>query len=102
MQALQLAGLQKTVNYVYEGNACYRQKLDEHGVKPSDIKSLDDIKLLPFTTKQDLRDNYPFKLFTASPEDIVEYHATSGTTGRALRVALTTTGALNKNIIIFR
>lgn len=89
MQSLQLAGLQKTVNYVYERNSYYRQKLDELGVKPSDIKSLDDIKLLPFTTKQDLRDNYPFKLFTASPEEIVEYHATSGTTGKPIAVGYT-------------
>jgi phenylacetate-CoA ligase len=58
-------------------------------VKPSDIKSLDDIKLLPFTTKQDLRDNYPFKLFCASPKEIVEYHATSGTTGKPIAVGYT-------------
>ena len=89
MQSLQLARLQKTVNYVYERNNYYRQKLDELGVKPSDIKSLDDIKLLPFTTKQDLRDNYPFKLFTASQEEIVEYHATSGTTGKPIAVGYT-------------
>lgn len=89
MQSLQLTGLQKTVNYVYERNSYYRKKLDELGVKPSDIKSLDDIKLLPFTTKQDLRDNYPFKLFTASPEEIVEYHATSGTTGKPIAVGYT-------------
>ncbi len=89
MQALQLAGLQKTVNYVYERNSYYRQKLDDLGVKPGDIKSLDDIKLLPFTTKQDLRDNYPFKLFTASPEEIIEYHATSGTTGKPIAVGYT-------------
>ncbi|NOR50839.1 MAG: AMP-binding protein [Desulfuromonadales bacterium] len=89
MQALQLAGLQKTVSYIYERNASYRQKLDDHGVKPSNIKSLDDIKLLPFTTKQDLRDNYPFKLFSASPKEIVEYHATSGTTGKPIAVGYT-------------
>ncbi len=89
MQALQLAGLQKTVSYVYERNSYYRQKLDGLGVKPSDIKSLDDIKLLPFTTKQDLRDNYPFKLFSASPKEIVEYHATSGTTGKPIAVGYT-------------
>jgi phenylacetate-CoA ligase len=89
MQALQLAALQKTVSYVYERNTYYRQKLDAIGVKPSDIKSLDDIRLLPFTTKQDLRDNYPFKLFTAPPEEIVEYHATSGTTGKPIAVGYT-------------
>ena len=89
MQALQLAGLQKTVNTVYEKNTYYRQKLDELGIKPGDIKSLDDIKLLPFTTKQDLRDNYPFKLFTAPAKEIVEYHATSGTTGKPIAVGYT-------------
>lgn len=89
MQALQLARLQETVSYVYAGNSYYRQKLDDLGVKPGDIKSLDDIKRLPFTTKQDLRDNYPFKLFTASPKEIVEYHATSGTTGKPIAVGYT-------------
>jgi len=89
MQAIQLAALQKTVNYVYARNTHYRQKLDEMGVKPADIKSLADIKLLPFTTKQDLRDNYPFRLFTADPEEIVEYHATSGTTGKPVVVGYT-------------
>ena len=89
MQALQLGRLQETVSYVYEKNTHYRQKLDEMGVKPSHIKSLTDIKLLPFTTKQDLRDNYPFNLFTAAPEEIVEYHATSGTTGKPVVVGYT-------------
>jgi phenylacetate-CoA ligase len=64
-------------------------RLDEAGVKPSDIKSLDDIRRLPFTVKDDLRDNYPFKLFTAPCEDIVEYHATSGTTGKPIIVGYT-------------
>ncbi len=89
MQALQLKRLQDTLSYVYEGNSYYRQKLDALGVKPGDIRSLADIKLLPFTTKQDLRDNYPFKLFTASPQEIVEYHATSGTTGKPIAVGYT-------------
>ncbi len=89
MQALQLKRLQETVSYVYEGNRHYRQKLDALGIKPGDIKSLDDIKNLPFTTKQDLRDNYPFNLFTAPPKDIIEYHATSGTTGKPIAVGYT-------------
>jgi phenylacetate-CoA ligase len=58
-------------------------------VKPVDIRSLDDIRRLPFTTKRDIRDNYPFKLFTAPQEDIVEYHATSGTTGKPVVVGYT-------------
>lgn len=89
MQEIQLARLQKTVNYVYEHNTFYRKKLDEQGVKPGDIRSLADIKRLPFTTKQDIRDNYPFNLFTAPQEEVVEYHATSGTTGKPVVVGYT-------------
>jgi phenylacetate-CoA ligase len=89
MQQIQLSRLQKTVSYIYEKNAFYRKKLDDLGVKPGLIRTLKDIKNLPFTTKQDIRDNYPFKLFTASQEDIVEYHATSGTTGKPVVVGYT-------------
>jgi len=89
MQGIQLGRLQKTVSYVYDKNRVYRKKLDAAGVKPSDIKSLDDIRRLPFTVKDDLRENYPFNLFTASQEDIVEYHATSGTTGKPIVVGYT-------------
>jgi len=89
MRDIQLARLQKTVGYVYGKNAVYRKKFDELGVKPGDINSLDDIRRLPFTTKQDIRDNYPFNLFTATREDIVEFHATSGTTGKPVVVGYT-------------
>ena len=89
MQGIQLGRLQKTVGYVYEKNPVYRKRLDAAGVKPSDIKSLDDIRRLPFTVKDDLRDNYPFNLFTAAQEDVVEYHATSGTTGKPIVVGYT-------------
>ena len=89
MQSIQLDRLQKTVSYVYEHNQVYKQKLLEAGVKPADIKSLDDIRRLPFTVKDDLRDNYPFKLFSASRDDIIEYHATSGTTGKPIVVGYT-------------
>ena len=89
MQSIQLGRLQKTVSYAYEQNLVYKKRLDEAGVKPSDIKSLDDIRRLPFTLKDDLRDNYPFNLFSASRDDIVEYHATSGTTGKPIVVGYT-------------
>ena len=89
MQGIQLDRLQKTVSNVYDNNPVYKKRLDEVGVKPSHIKSLADIKLLPFTVKDDLRDNYPFNLFTAAQEDIVEYHATSGTTGKPIVVGYT-------------
>ncbi len=89
MQAIQLGRLQQTVKYVYEKNPLYRQRLDDNGVRPDNIRSLDDIRRLPFTTKTDIRDNYPFNLFTAAPEEIVEYHATSGTTGKPVVVGYT-------------
>lgn len=89
MQSIQLGRLQKTVSDVYDKNPVYKKKLDEAGVKPSDIRSLDDIRRLPFTIKDDLRDNYPFDLFTAAREDIIEYHATSGTTGKPIVVGYT-------------
>jgi phenylacetate-CoA ligase len=74
---------------VYEHNQVYKKRLQKAGVTPSDIKSLDDIRRLPFTVKDDLRDTYPFKLFSASRDDIVEYHATSGTTGKPIVVGYT-------------
>jgi phenylacetate-CoA ligase len=89
MRQIQLGRLQKTVSYVYDKNAIYKTRLDEAGVKPVDLRSLDDIRRLPFTTKRDIRDNYPFNLFTAPQEDIVEYHATSGTTGKPVVVGYT-------------
>ena len=89
MQAIQLGRLQKTVSYVYENNPHYRKKLDELEIKPASIRTLKDIRRIPFTTKQDIRDNYPFKLFTAPQEEIVEYHATSGTTGKPVVVGYT-------------
>jgi phenylacetate-CoA ligase len=89
MQAIQLGRLQKTVSYVYENNPHYRKKFDELEIKPESIRTLKDIRRIPFTTKQDIRDNYPFKLFTAPQEEIVEYHATSGTTGKPVVVGYT-------------
>lgn len=85
----QLASLQKTVKRVYEKVPFYREKFEEKGLEPGDIKSLEDLKHLPFTTKQDLRDNYPFGLFTVPQEDLVRIHASSGTTGKPTVVGYT-------------
>ncbi len=74
--------LQKLVHTVYHKVSFYRNKLDQLGIKPDDIRDLSDLQQLPFTTKQDLRDNYPFGLFALSIDDIVRLHASSGTTGR--------------------
>ena len=82
MRALQLEKLKKTVKYEYDNVAPYRKKMDDAGVRPEDIKTLEDIRLLPFTTKEDLAANYPRGLFAAKNEDIVRVHASSGTTGK--------------------
>ena len=82
MQELQLKRLQQTVAYEYANVAPYREKMDAAGVKPEDIKTLDDIRKLPFTTKEDFAANYPTGLFAAPKEEIVRIHASSGTTGK--------------------
>jgi len=78
---LQLRRLKMTVARCYALQAPYRAKMEEAGVKPEDIRTLEDIRYLPFVTKKDLRDHYPKGFFAADPEDIVRIHATSGTTG---------------------
>ena len=75
MKRLQSERLVKLVEYVYNNVEFYRKRMDEHGVKPSDIKGIDDIVKLPYTTKDDLRDTYPFGLFAAPHSDIVRIHA---------------------------
>ncbi|MDF2485403.1 MAG: paaK [Herbinix sp.] len=89
MEELQLQRLQETVVRVYEKVPAYRAKMDEAGIAPEDIKSLEDLKKLPFTNKKDLRDNYPFGLFTVPKKDLVRIHASSGTTGKPTVVGYT-------------
>ena len=89
MEALQLQRLQETVQRVYEKVEPYRRKMDECGIKPQDIKSLKDLSRLPFVTKQDLRDNYPFGLFAVPKEELLRIHASSGTTGKPTVVGYT-------------
>lgn len=89
IEEIQLSRLQETVNRVYEKVAPYREKMDKIGIKPSDIKSLKDLSKLPFVTKQDLRDNYPFGLFAVPKKDLVRIHASSGTTGKPTVVGYT-------------
>ena len=88
-KALQSERLVKLVKYVYDNVPFYRARMDSVGVSPDDIKSIDDIVKLPFTTKDDLRDNYPFGLFAVPQKDIVRIHASSGTTGKATVVGYT-------------
>lgn len=89
LRALQLERLQWTVRHAYENVALYRRKFDEAGVGPDDIRTLDDIRLLPFTTKADLRETYPFGMFAVPMADVRRIHASSGTTGRPTVVGYT-------------
>ncbi|NCC49200.1 MAG: phenylacetate--CoA ligase family protein, partial [Clostridia bacterium] len=89
MRTLQLQRLQETVSRAYERVPFYRRKLDESGLKPSDIQSLADLSRIPMTVKTDLRDQYPFGLMAVPQRDIVRYHASSGTTGKPIVVGYT-------------
>jgi phenylacetate-CoA ligase len=82
MAAFQLGRLKWTVNHAYQGSTFYRKKLVDAGVKPEDIKSLDDLQRLPFTTAQDLQEHYPWPLISVPFDRIVRLHASTGTTGR--------------------
>lgn len=89
LQELQLERLRNTVDRLYRQVPFYRKKLDEIGYRPGDIRSLEDLRRLPFTAKDDLRDNYPFGLFAVPLRDIVRIHASSGTTGKPTVVGYT-------------
>lgn len=86
---LQSARLKKMVSHVYHNVEFYRKKMQKMGLEPGDIKGIDDLSKLPFTTKNDLRDNYPFGLFAVPQSEIVRIHASSGTTGKATVVGYT-------------
>lgn len=89
LQELQLERLKRMVNRIYHDVPFYRNKFQEKGLMPEDVRSLDDLQKLPFTTKVDLRDNYPYGLFTVPLEQIVRIHASSGTTGKPTVVGYT-------------
>lgn len=89
IESIQLERLLETVNRVYDKVEPYRKKMEEAGVKPSHIKTLKDLEKLPFVTKQDMRDNYPFGLFAVPKEKLVRIHASSGTTGKPTVVGYT-------------
>lgn len=102
MEALQLERLRKTVSRVYERVPFYRGKFDEVGVKPQEITSLADLTRLPFTTKKDLRDHYPFGLFAAKREEIIRLHASSGTSGKPTVVGYTRNDVENWATVVAR
>jgi phenylacetate-CoA ligase len=89
LEAIQLRRLQATVQRVCATVPFYRNKFEQAGISPADIRSLSDLKRLPFTTKQDLRDNYPFGMFAVPMDNVVRIHASSGTTGKPTVVGYT-------------
>ena len=89
IKRLQSERLVKTVKRVYERVPIYRERMDQAGVTPDDIKSVDDLYKLPFTSKQDLRDTYPYGMFAVPMEDVARMHASSGTTGKQIVVGYT-------------
>jgi phenylacetate-CoA ligase len=89
LRALQLVRLQKTLQHAYDNSPHYRAAFDAAGVQPSDCKSLSDLAKFPFTTKKELRDNYPFGMFAVPREKVVRIHASSGTTGKPTVVGYT-------------
>ncbi len=89
LKKIQSERLVKMVNYIYANCPVYKKKIDDAGITPNNIKSIDDIKKLPFTTKVDMRDNYPYGLFSANQKDVNEIHVSSGTTGNPTLVGYT-------------
>jgi phenylacetate-CoA ligase len=89
LEAIQLRRLQTTVERVYANVPFYREKFTEAGVSPSDIRTIQDLRKLPFTTKQDLRDSYPYGMFATPMDHVVRIHSSSGTTGQATVVGYT-------------
>ena len=89
LEAIQLRRLQLLVERVYDRVPPYRAKMDAAGIRPVDIRSLADLRHLPYTTKDDLRDNYPFGLFATPMDDVIRVHASSGTTGKSTVVGYT-------------
>ena len=89
IEKIQLEKLKKLVKRMYDGAPYFRKKMDDLGLKPDCIQTIKDVQKLPFTTKQEMRDNYPFKMLMVPMSDIVRIHASSGTTGKPTVVAYT-------------
>jgi phenylacetate-CoA ligase len=89
LRATQLERMQRSLQHAYANSPAYRTKFDQHGVRPEDLQSLEDLSRFPFTSKQDLRDHYPFGMFAVPMEQVVRVHASSGTTGKPTVVGYT-------------
>ena len=82
LRNLQLERLHQSIRHAFDNSPMYRDKFREHDIHPDDLDNLEDLAKFPFTTKQDLRDNYPFRTFATPIENVVRVHASSGTTGK--------------------
>ena len=102
LEEIQLKRLQATLARVYANVPFYRQQFQAAGVAPDQIKSLDDLKRIPFTTKQDLRDNYPFNMFAVPMDNVVRIHASSGTTGQPTVVGYTARDVRTWSVLMAR
>lgn len=102
IEKVQLKRLKETVDRVFNNVPFYQQKFNELNITPKDIKGLKDIIKLPFTKKQDLRDNYPFGLFAVDRKDVVRIHGSSGTSGKPTVVAYTKNDINNWSEIVAR
>lgn len=102
LEAIQIRRLQATLQRVYASVPFYRNKFQEAGITPLDIKSLSDLQHLPFTTKQDLRDNYPFNMFAVPMDTVVRIHASSGTTGKPTVVGYTARDVITWSTLMAR
>jgi len=89
LEQLQLERMQATLNRVYKSVTCYKKKFDEAGINPEEIRSFEDLAKLPFTTKEDLRLNYPYGMFAVPLREVVRIHSSSGTTGKPTVVGYT-------------
>ncbi len=89
LKKVQLERLQKEIKRTYDNVECFRNRMDEKGLKPEDIKSLEDLQKVPFSYKKDLRDYYPFGLFAQPLKNVLRFHASSGTTGKRIVVGYT-------------
>lgn len=89
LKKVQLERLQKEIKRTYDNVECFRNRMDEKGLKPEDIKSLEDLQKVPFSYKKDLRDYYPFGLFAEPLKNVLRFHASSGTTGKRIVVGYT-------------
>lgn len=102
MEKLQLTRLQKTVENVFENVPFYKEKFDDLGIRPEDIQQLSDVTKLPFTKKQNLRDQYPFGLFAVPLDEVTRIHGSSGTSGKPTIVGYTKNDIENWSVIVAR